>query len=181
MAGFEMSRDDLTERLEELGRRLDGKGLTGRILLTGGAAMCLVHESRAMTQDIDALFEPKDEIVAIASEMALEHGWPENWFNDSVSGFIGSDPPRDFFKRLPGLEVFAVSPEYLLAMKLAASRLVENSGRDMDDIHFLGRKLGYTAPGRFYETYERYFKKENLPRDAHFIISEFFNPDPSEG
>ena len=75
--------------LKRLGEELNEIGMTGEILLTGGAAMCLVHSARDMTKDVDALYEPKGEINRIAKKIAEQEGSPEDWLNDGVKGFVG--------------------------------------------------------------------------------------------
>ena len=64
-----LSREKMLECLRQLGEALVAQGLHGEILLTGGAAMCLVHSARDMTKDIDALYEPKDAINRISPRL----------------------------------------------------------------------------------------------------------------
>jgi len=61
-----MTREEILENLRQLGEELDALGMMGEILLTGGAAMCLVHDARDMTKDVDALYEPKPIINKLA-------------------------------------------------------------------------------------------------------------------
>jgi hypothetical protein len=58
-----LSKEKMLEYLRQLGTELSKRGIKGEILLTGGAAMCLVHSARDMTKDIDALYEPKSVIT----------------------------------------------------------------------------------------------------------------------
>lgn len=57
-----MSRETIMNNLKRLGENLQEQGLTGELILTGGASMCLVHSARDMTKDVDALYEPKADI-----------------------------------------------------------------------------------------------------------------------
>ena len=57
-----LAKERIMSLLRRLGEELEILGLQGEILLTGGAAMCLVHSARDMTKDIDALYEPKAAI-----------------------------------------------------------------------------------------------------------------------
>ena len=174
-----MTKERMLAALEDLGKKLDAKGLKGKIVMAGGASMCLVHGARPQTHDIDALYGQKDELEAAAAEIAETRGWPLDWLNDGIAGFLTFEPPVDFFMDLPGLTVYTVAPECLLAMKLSAARLTENFGKDIDDAHFLGRLMGYTSPEQFLETYGKFFKDEPLSDDGHFIIDSFFEA-PSE-
>ena len=65
-----LTREDILNNLRRLGELLREWGLQGEIMLTGGAAMCLVHSARDMTKDVDALYEPKSEINRLAAQIA---------------------------------------------------------------------------------------------------------------
>ncbi|MCL1848083.1 MAG: DUF6036 family nucleotidyltransferase [Clostridiales bacterium] len=132
------TREKILHALKRLGEELAREGASGEVLLTGGAAMCLVHSARDMTKDIDALYEPKNEINRLVKIIAAQEGLPEDWLNDSVKGFITEGAPTDAFLSLEGLKITVVSPEYLLSMKLMSARYGEI---DAEDIRFLMEKL----------------------------------------
>ena len=79
-----MTKDQIIDSLRQLGEALDAQGQFGELLLTGGAVMCLVHEARDMTKDVDALYEPKPLINEIAKQIAERNGLPDDWLNDGV-------------------------------------------------------------------------------------------------
>jgi hypothetical protein len=67
-----------------------------------------------------------------AAELADERGWPHNWINDGVKGWLShrdADPgAKALFKTYPSeeepsLRVFVASPHYLFAMKCLAMRI----------------------------------------------------------
>ncbi len=53
-----MQREEIERALQRLGRLLQTQGLTGEILLLGGAYMTLVLRQREATKDVDAYFVP---------------------------------------------------------------------------------------------------------------------------
>jgi len=139
----------------ELGRRAHAVGRTIEIAVYGGAALLLTLKQRVATKDVDAVFDrDKDFVRKLATEMAEEFGWDQNWLNDGVKGWLSevdSDPDvKKLFKTYPsenepGLRVFIAKPEYLFAMKSRAMRVggVEGSS-DIDDIKNLAQELGIT-------------------------------------
>jgi len=44
-----LTKEQILSALKKLGAELERQGLQGEIMLTGGAAMCLVHSARDMT------------------------------------------------------------------------------------------------------------------------------------
>lgn len=74
--------------------------------------------------------------------MSAAHGLEPDWLNDAVKGFLPGtdDRPRTVFES-ESLLVQVPSPEYLLALKLHASR----DERDLDDAAILFDRLGYTT------------------------------------
>lgn len=66
--------DQIRMLLLELGRRLDSRGIEARLFLVGGAAMALAYNRDRVTRDLDAVFEPKQEIYAEAARMARVWG-----------------------------------------------------------------------------------------------------------
>ena len=137
-----LTKDQITHALRRLSNELEAGGLQGEILLTGGAAMCLIHSARDMTKDIDALYEPKDVINELVVKIAREEGLPEDWLNDGVKGFLSPNTPREDFLTWPGLKITTVAADYLLAMKLMSARY---GATDYDDIRFLVKELGITS------------------------------------
>jgi hypothetical protein len=145
----------LESAFNELGRRAHALGRTIEIAIYGGAALLLILKQRAATKDVDGVFDrDKDFVRKLATEMAEEFGWDQNWLNDGVKGWLSqvdSDPDvKKLFKTYPsedepGLRVFIPKPEYMFAMKCRAMRVggVEGSS-DIDDIRGLAQVLRIT-------------------------------------
>jgi len=164
-----MTNNEMIEYLRILGDKLAKNGMSGEIILTGGAAMCLVHSARTATQDIDALYEPKSEINRLAFEIAAENGLPTDWLNDSVKGFVGANAETEDFLCFGNLKISTVTPEYLLAMKLRSSR---TEGHDIEDICFLFRKLGIRTPDEAATVIGRFFPMESILPKTGYIIEQ---------
>ena len=94
--GQAFDRVMLEGALRELGRRAHAAGKVIEIAIYGGCAVMLTLNYRVATKDVDAVFEKDKEFVRrLATEMAEEFGWDNNWLNDGVKGFLStaeSDP-----------------------------------------------------------------------------------------
>lgn len=115
--------EQIRQLFDELSEELARRGARAEIFLVGGAAMALAYDARRSTRDIDAVFQPKDEVYAAAAAVAMRHDLPDDWLNDGVEGFLpGDDPQARQVYESDALRVDVASPRYLLAMKLLASR-----------------------------------------------------------
>jgi hypothetical protein len=164
-----LSKEKMLEYLRQLGAELSERGMKGEILLTGGAAMCLVHSARDMTKDIDALYEPKSVINKIAAAIARREGLPSDWLNDGVKGFVGANAPTEDFITLDGLHVQTVSAEYLLAMKLMSARYGET---DYNDIRFLLNRMNITTVEAATDVLLSYFPERQILPKTQYVIEE---------
>jgi hypothetical protein len=164
-----MNKNELIKYLEILGDDLSAMDLNGEIILTGGAVMCLVHSARDMTKDIDALYEPKSEINALVKKIARDYGLPGDWLNDSVKGFVNEKVETDAFAQFGNLKVSAVTPEYLLAMKLMSSRV---EGQDYNDIKFLFSEIGIETYEQATEIIERFFPVDRVLPKTRYVIEQ---------
>jgi hypothetical protein len=168
-----LSKEKILEYLRQLGTELSKRGMKGEVLLTGGAAMCLVHSARDMTKDIDALYEPKSVINGIAADIAEREGLPSNWLNDGVKGFVGANAPAEEFAVFDGLRVQTVSAEYLLAMKLISARYGET---DYEDIRFLLNKMNITTVEAATGVLLSYFPQERVLPKTQYVLEELLGP-----
>lgn len=141
-SGGQLDADGVRALFAELSDRLAAAGVSAQLFVVGGAAMALAYDTGRLTRDVDALFVPAPEIRQIAEEMSGDHGLEPDWLNDAAKGFLPGDDqhPRTVFES-ESLLVQIPSPEYLLAMKLHASR----DDRDLDDAAILCDALGYTS------------------------------------
>lgn len=133
-----MTTDEIRRYFELLGQELAARGVTGEIVVADGAAMLLVIRNRDTTRDVDAYFATNpQEIRDAAAAVARREGLPPHWLNDGVKGFFYSQPPTTLWAEYPGLRLYVVDPDYLLAMKVLAAR-----PQDAGDIMALGDHVG---------------------------------------
>lgn len=164
-----LNKDQIINSLKRLGEELENRNLRGEIIITGGASMCLVHSARDMTQDIDAIYEPKAVINEIAEKIAIENQLPKDWLNDSVKGYINDKIETGNFATFGNLKIATVTPEYLLSMKLLSARL---TGQDYNDIKFLLKKLNINTQSQAYEIVEGVFPINQILPKTMYILDQ---------
>jgi len=163
-----MTRDEIVLTLTELGRRLADRGTCGEMYVVGGAAIALAFDERRTTRDIDAVFEPKATIYAIAREIGEERDLGDGWLNDAVKGFLGGhDAGASVALELPGLRVSTASPRMLLAMKVLAHR----AGEDDDDLRLLAGMLGLRSAAAVLEVAHQVYG-DRLDVAARFFVEQ---------
>jgi len=168
-----LSRRRILGALQALAIELKRRELRGEIFVVGGAAMALAYSARRATRDIDAIFEPKAAIYDAARAIAEAQGLPDDWLNDAVKGFApGEDPERRLVFSTPSLEVAAASPEYLLAMKLLASRV----DQDVEDIRTLYGECGFTSAEEGLALLERFYPGRPMGPKTRLLLEELFGP-----
>jgi hypothetical protein len=179
-------RKTLEYALAELGHRAFSAGRTVEIVIYGGSALLLTLNRQINTGDVDAVFEGnKDFIRRLASEMAEQFGWDENWLNDGVKGWLSSrdaDPDvKALFKTYPaedqpGLRVYTAKPEYLFAMKCRAMRVggIETNS-DIDDIKLLARAIGIRNSHDAMILVEKFYPQNMLQPKTRLGLEEIFS------
>lgn len=165
-----MRRDEIIELLTEVGARLADRGIQGEMYVVGGAAIALAFDARRSTHDIDAIFEPKTEIYAVAAEVAAVRNLDEGWLNDAVKGFLtGADPEAPLALEVAGLRVSTASPRILLAMKVLSHRV----GDDEDDLRLLAGELGCTGARDILDVAEAVYG-DRLDAASRFFVEQVF-------
>lgn len=154
-----------------LNDQLATRGVLGEIGLCGGAVMCLVFQARSSTKDVDAIFEPAQEIREAAALVARDFGMSVDWLNDAAKGFFLSDPPQNDVMELSNLRIWAPTADYMLAMKCVSARF---DSHDRGDVEFLIRHLGLQSPAAVFETICRYYPRERVPAKTTFFVEEIF-------
>jgi len=126
---FVINKQDILQLLNEIGRKLTERNQTGSLVICGGAAMALLFNARDLTHDIDSQFKPEENIQdfkSIIDEITLEKNLPDNhWCNDDFSMFSDDyckNLKSQYFHSFQNLDVFMMTPESLLAMKLVSAR-----------------------------------------------------------
>jgi len=120
-----LTKEKAIDALTRLGAIAHAHGESIELLLVGGEIMALEFAARPSTRDLDVLvLKPADASAwrGWASIVGKERGWPEDWLNDGVKGFmIGiSFGPVVFSSQ--GILVRRPEIEQLLALKLCAWR-----------------------------------------------------------
>ena len=171
-----LSRTDLERLFAELDAELGAAGVSGELYLVGGAVMCLVHEARASTRDVDGYFKPTKEMRIAAAKLASRHDLPANWLNDAVKGYLSERGTFNVFLELGHLKIFAADAAYLLAMKCLSARIGEEF-HDLDDIRYLLRFLNITAAAEARSVIERYYPLERFPQKTLYLLDELLAPN----
>ncbi len=167
----------ITELLNMLNDRLAAEDVVGELYMVGGAVMALAYNARPSTNDVDAVFVPKETVRRLAREVARDAGIAENWLNDAVKGFLGDRGQFSAWLELSHLRVFIPLPEYLLAMKCIAFRLGPEF-HDEDDVRYLLRLLNLERSDEALAIVERYFPADRIPPKARFALQELLDRTP---
>jgi hypothetical protein len=170
MADF-LDRSLLQRALERLNDLLGAKGQRADLYLVGGAVMCLVHEARPATKDVDAWFSNPEAVRKAARTVAAELDLPESWLNDAAKGFIPSNAGFDRWQELSNLTISTADERTLLAMKCAAARTEDDAG----DIRFLAKRLGLNSSREILDVVLAYYPPDRLPVRARLLLEEMFD------
>ncbi len=166
-------RDTIEALLKEVGVRLEDRGVQGRLFVVGGAAMALAYGRRRTTQDVDAVFEPKEVIHDVARQIAVERGLHPDWLNDGVKEFlVGTDPDATTHLDEPGLRVEVASPRYLFVLKALAARV----DRDTGDLVTLFGLCGFRDVDEALDHVERHAPSALLHPKTEFLLREILPP-----
>jgi len=171
MKGQPLSKLDIERLLRALNSQLEAAGVRGELYLVGGAVMCLVHEARPATRDLDGFFRPSKQLRVAAAKVAAKHDLPESWLNDAVKGFFSDSGTFNVYTELSHLTVYAAGPEYLLAMKCLSARIGEEF-HDLDDIRYLLRYLNLTSAVAAKKVIERYYPLDRFPQKTLDLLDE---------
>ena len=186
MTELTLTRSVLVDAFCDLGRRAWTLGKTVEIAVYGGSALMLSYDWRLATKDVDGVYEA-DRITVrmLAGEIARERGWPANWLNDGVKGFLSVIDLQDGVKHLfgefpsadtPGLRVFVPRPEYLFAMKCRAMRAGGSDEHgDVDDIRHLAREIGIVDAEQAFALVGSFYPRAQLEPKVQFGIEEIFS------
>ena len=179
-------RAALLDAFAALGRLAWAAGRTVEIAVYGGSALMLSFDWRAATKDVDGVYENDRDIVRkLAALVAQERGWPVDWLNDGVNGFLSARDGEADVKRPcgefpsadePGLRVFVPRPEYLFAMKCRAMRVGgvdENS--DIGDIRNLAREIGVADADAALALVGSFYPGSQLQPKVQFGLEEIFS------
>jgi hypothetical protein len=166
-----LGRQEILVALRMLDDELGRMGVRGEIFVVGGAAMALAYDSRRFTVDVDAVFAPSQQVRQAAARVADGLEMEPQWLNDAAKAFLpGEDPDRIGVFEGPNLSVAAASPEFLLAMKLLASRVE----RDVDDIKTLYELCGFHTAEEGLDLVERRYPKTLIQPRTQFLLEELF-------
>ena len=171
-----LTRADLRRLFELLNEKLRLKAVRGELFLVGGAVMCLAHDARASTQDVDAASRPSAAIREAAAAVAKQAGLDPHWLNDAVKGFMSDAGEFAPFLELDHLQVLIAQPAYLLAMKCMAMRLGAEF-RDQDDVRFLLRLLDVRTYDEAISIITKYYPLNQIPQKTIYMLPELL-PQP---
>lgn len=173
-----LGRQELLEALAELDLELEVLNVRGEVFIVGGAAMAIAYDTRRATSDVDAVFVPSKEIRMAASRVADRLNLEPGWLNDGAKAFMpGEDENRIGVYEGHHLSVAAASPEYLLAMKLMASRVE----RDQDDIRQLYRLCRLSTAEEGLNLLTTFYPEHHILPRVQFLLQEMFPDDRDRG
>jgi hypothetical protein len=101
-----LTKDEIVKYFAMINNELEKLNLTGEIIMTDGASMCLVYEQKYTVDNIDTIFTQPDIIEDIARNIAVEKNIPLTWLKDCVSVFFAEDPSVEVFINLSSLTQF---------------------------------------------------------------------------
>jgi len=175
---LKLSKGDIDRLFCELDVYLERQKVQAKLYLVGGAVMCLVHDARAATRDVDAVFKPTRVVRMAAARVAVDNNLPDTWLNDAVKGFFSEHGSFTVYVQHGNLTVYAADPAYLLAMKCLSARIGEEF-HDLEDIRYLLRYLNLNDPADATALIARYYPLERFPQKTLYLLDDLLNANQS--
>jgi hypothetical protein len=163
MTAERLTRSQIEEALERLDRALERGGHRAQIYLVGGAVMCVVHNARDSTRDVDAWFTEPAAVRAAAAEVGRDMGLPEDWLNDAAKAFVPAGAGFDAWRSFPSLDVSVADDRTL--------RTAEDAG----DIRFLAQRLALKTSAEILQVVAAYYPADRLPVRSRLLVEEMFD------
>lgn len=154
-----------------LNQELAASDTHAEVYVVGGAVMCLALRARAATRDVDAWFKPSTLVRQAAARVAARANVPEEWLNDAVKGWLGTQGTFDRYLEQSHLQVFVAQPQYLLALKCRAMRLGAEF-HDLDDVRYLLRHLDIRTTDEAMQVVTQYFDESQIPLKTRLALEE---------
>lgn len=174
MKAFKLTKADIDRLFRALDAQLERQQVTAELYLVGGAVMCLVHDARAATRDVDAVFRPTKAVRIAAARVAVENDLPQSWLNDAVKSFFSEHASFNIYVKHEHLTVYAADPAYLLAMKCLSARIGEEF-HDVEDIRYLLRYLNLSEPDEAKAVIQRYYPLERFPQKTLYLLDDLLS------
>ena len=127
-----LNYDKILEILNSINEVLEKKNKNLSITVYGGSCLCLITKYRESTYDIDVLSDNN----SLLKECVREIGLSDDIVNTDMEVFLNKSECLDLYRKYSNLDVFVPTLDYLLAMKIRASR-----EKDAEDIKNLIREL----------------------------------------
>lgn len=179
---LKLSREQILQGLRDIDEEARRRGVLIDLAVYGGAAMALAFDLRQATKDVDAVVRGSPDLVReVVRRIALDRGWPEDWLNDGVKGFLSSREQMAAFEEFSsdepcGLRVYVPMPEYLFAMKCMAMRVASiEATADADDIIALARIIGLESVEEALDLVEGFYPKRLIPPKVRFGLEELMD------
>jgi hypothetical protein len=166
-----LAQADIRRLFDLLNQELRESKTRGELYLVGGAVMCLAYNARPSTADVDALFQPAAEVRKAAARVAAKSGFPADWLNDGVKGYLSERSDFAPFLELDHLKVMVATPKYLLAMKSLAMRIGAEF-HDLDDARFLLRVLDIRSYDQAIAIISQYYPLDRFPQKTLYALQE---------
>lgn len=148
----------------------------------GGAALAIAYDLRNATVDVDAVVRSGvAEFRAIAEQVANEFGWPLDWANDAVKGFVSDTEDMHVALEAPGIRVQTPSIDYLLAMKAMAMRVDAADPKDRADLEGLIQRGGYGSAEEVLQIVERHYPKRRILPKTYLGLMEIVERMKKQG
>lgn len=166
-----LSRSEIEGALADLVAELTTLRRPVTIYIVGGTALMLGYDARQATRDVDAVVTPPDDVLRAAVEIARRRSLPDDWLSVAASMFVPphpEDPNPTVFLQEEGVRVEIASAEWLLGMKIRASR----GRQDIDDIRLLLEITNVRTVDAAVAVYDRVYEEDPIGERSLRILRE---------
>lgn len=175
-----LQKDDILRSLRKIEAQAKAAHVLVDVAIYGGAALALAFDLRQATRDVDAVVRSSPELLRqMVADIAEEEGWPANWLNDGVKGFLSAKEDlqlMDSFNASAeegGLRIYIPTPEYLFAMKCMAMRPEGVDGsHDISDIEALADIANIADVDAALTLVEAFYPAAIIPAKVRFGVEE---------